>query len=63
MNELMEILKVLLKYDHENSIAAEHDVIYLTGPEPDKLTVVDRATLEKLNCFYDASYQSWTMFT
>lgn len=63
MNELMEVLSILLRYNHENSISAEHDTIYLTGPFPDDLNDEERKSLERLNCFYDDSYQSWVFLT
>lgn len=63
MDELFSILEILLKYESEKSLSASHDVIYLTGPEPDKLDPEDLKKLKALHCFYDESIQSWTTYT
>ena len=63
MSDLFSILQILLKYEPNGDISAEHDTLYLTGPEPEKLSEEESETLKSLHCFYDESTQSWMLFT
>jgi hypothetical protein len=49
-NDLLEIFKILQKYDPNAGIAgADHDIIYLDG-DPEKMTPEDNKRLEDLGC-------------
>lgn len=63
MNKLFSILQILLKYESNGDMSAEHDTLYLNGPEPKDLSKEDAKTLESHHCFYDESTQSWMFFT
>lgn len=49
-SELMEVLKILQKYDPKAGIAgADHDIIYLDG-DPEKMSDEDNKKLDELGC-------------
>ena len=56
MRRINAAISILLKYiepSADASISAGHDVIYLTGPVPEKVAIQDLIELEKLRCDYD----------
>lgn len=63
MQRLSDALKVLLKYAPDGDVCAEHDEIYLTGPSPSDISGDDAKELERVRCRWDASTDSWVMFT
>jgi hypothetical protein len=59
MSELFSILQILLKYEPNGNVYAEHDTIWLSGPNPETIDNEDLKKLEALSCYYDQSYDSW----
>ncbi len=60
--ELHEALGILLKYTKDTAMSAEHDEVYLSGPEPDGLTHEDQERLMKLRVTWDEGVGSWHAF-
>lgn len=62
--KIHEILGILLARCEEPSpdCAADHDVIYLPGPHPDKFSQEEKAKLEELGAFWSEEVDSWKAF-
>ncbi len=66
MKEIYEGLGILLKYKPQgadSSCAAEHDIIYASGPPPEELDPEDKKKLEKLHWVWEEGFDSWIKFT
>ena len=69
MKELHEALGILLEFrgkqgDFVNyDVCAEHDEIWMGGPDPSQLKPEEVKRLEELHVNWDESTQSWHMFT
>lgn len=51
MKELVEALQILMKYDPDGSVGgANHDIIYLSYVDPEKVSAEDAKRLEELGC-------------
>lgn len=61
--KILEGLKILLRYDPEAEVDAQHDTLYAGGPKPEKLDEPDRRELENLGWAYDIQCDSWRRFT
>ena len=54
MNELIEALQIFAKYtDTKWPTHCEHDVLWICGVEPDKVTEEDKKRLDELGFFID----------
>lgn len=65
IGDVMEGLKILLKYYPDGDVCAEHDIVY-AGDGPDngkKVNKEDRKTLEELGWHIDSETESWSHFT
>jgi len=61
MKELLEALKILVKYDADGSVGgADHDIIYLSYVDADKMSSEDVSQMEKLGCHLEDG--KWAMF-
>lgn len=60
---ILEGLKILLKYDSEAEVEAQHDELLAGGPAPEKIDKEDRSLLENLGWSYDVRQESWYHFT
>lgn len=61
MKRVLEGLTILAKYVNERDdfFSAEHDEIFVSGPEPKRMTVDERAKLQELGFDYDRANKSW----
>lgn len=62
MKDVMEGLKILLKYCPNGACDAQHDVLYSDGPSPDKLTSDELAQLGHMFWRWDSELESWYKF-
>lgn len=63
MKELLEGLQILIKYDPDGEVCAEHDVISLGGPDPSELPPEEAARLEALHFHFLKKEDTWQKFT
>jgi len=63
MVEIHAGLAILLKYEAEGEVSAEHDEVYAGRTPPEALTAEDRAGLEIHGWHWDEKYESWRRFT
>jgi len=61
--QLVEGLKILLRYEPDADFAAEHDEFFFGGIKPEDVSEADRAALEACGFFYHETYESWARFT
>lgn len=62
MKELVEALQIMMKYDPNGSVGgADHDVIYLSYVNADKISPEDTKRLEELGCHLEDT-DLWAMF-
>lgn len=65
MRELHEGIGILLMYEPADAAPncdAQHDELFMGGPEPEKLSAEHRDRLEALS-FRWTEYDSWAVFT
>lgn len=58
-------LTILARYEPngmEADLAAEHDEIFASGVEPDKISQEDRDRLRELGWRWDKNVDSWVMY-
>ena len=61
MKSLVAALQILMKYDPDGMVGgADHDIIYLSYVDPDKVSAEDTDTLDKLGCHVQDD--GWCMF-
>lgn len=64
MKKLHEVIEILMKYQDETiyNIVAEHDIIYLEGPRPERLSEEHKIILSNHGCVWDDALESWHMW-
>ena len=63
MKNVITGLTILLRYDPQGDICAEHDVIYAGHDvDPSRMTADDLADMEKAHWKYDTDIPSWRKF-
>ncbi len=64
MKEIAEGLAILMKYDADGSVCAEHDIL-AAAPDvrKDQVSAEDRAKLEELGWHWSSEADSWAAFT
>jgi hypothetical protein len=62
VNELMEGLKILEKYDPDFDAAFEHDIMYASGFSPVKMQDLDVQYLNRYGWMWDEELESWYHF-
>jgi hypothetical protein len=60
-DEILKGLQILIKYNPKGWCDAQHDVLY--GPEVENISDEDKQALLQLRWLYDASVDSWYVFT
>lgn len=63
IEKIREVLCILGNYYPLGECDAQHDVLYVEGPSPDKLSEGHRLRLRELNVTYDEGLSSWQVFT
>lgn len=64
MKNLVNILGILMKYVGESaSYAAEHDQLFLEGPDPKEMSPAHAELLESWGCHWDDEIETWYLFT
>ena len=63
MKDLLEGLQILIKYDPSGNVYAQHEQIFLGGPDPEKLSPEEAKRLEELHFHYDRKEDTWYVFT
>lgn len=64
MREIAEGLTILMKYDPDGSVCAEHDILAAAPDvQEDTVSVEDKAKLEALGWHWDSETDSWARFT
>ena len=61
MQKLTEAMSILGGYGSEGNLCAEHDVLYLDGPED--VSDAHAARLKELGVHWHQEVESWGMFT
>ena len=62
MNNLLEGLKILEKYEPDFDAAFEHDIIYASGYSPAKMDSKDLDLLSQYGWCWDDEEESWYHF-
>ena len=63
ITQLYEGIKILIKYNTDGDISAEHDEIFCDGPEPNDLDASDLVVLKVNNWLWDEQFDCWKHFT
>jgi len=64
MQKLAEGLNILLSYEVEQgNVSAAHEVLYVRGPPPDKLSEEHREQLKEVGWNWHDIYDSWEFKT
>jgi len=62
MKKLVEALQILMKYDPDGMVGgADHDIIYLSYVDVEKVSAEDAKRLDKLGCYTEDD--RWCLFT
>lgn len=61
MRRIFEAMQILLKYNGEDDLSVEHDQIWFSGPDPEKMKDDDLARLAVLRFRWEAD-MGWTTF-
>jgi hypothetical protein len=63
LQALIDALLIFRKYvNPERPTNTDHDILYVKGPEPDKMSPEDVVELDRLNFFWDEGLESWSSF-
>jgi hypothetical protein len=63
MKDIVEGVTILMKYDPNGSIEAQHDQIFACNVTLEMVSEEDAATLDKLRWFWCEEYDCWSKFT
>jgi hypothetical protein len=63
LQALIDALLIFRKYGNPKwPTNTGHDVLYVKGPEPDKMTPEDVGELDRLNFNWDEDIESWSSY-
>lgn len=62
MKKIYEGLQILLKYEPEGGMSAEHDEVFADGPSPANMSAEDVEKLEELGWRFQPEFDSWRAF-